>query len=57
MGCVRLQAEMGKKYISRYNHLEAVKKYKTKNAEKIKSYYQEYYRKNKSPSVECKLYA
>ena len=48
MGCVRLHTELGKKYIQKFNHLEAVRKYKLKNKDKIQQYYRDYYRKHKT---------
>jgi hypothetical protein len=48
MGCVRLQAGLGKEYIKRFNHLEAVRRYKEKNKDKIKDYFKDYYQKKKA---------
>ena len=47
MGCVRIQTGLGKEYVKRFNHLEAVKRYKAKNVESVKAYHREYYAKNK----------
>lgn len=48
MGCNRLLASAGKAHLKKFEHNVAVKKYKAKNPEKIKSYNTEYYQSHKN---------
>jgi len=48
MGCVKLNIDIGKKYIQKFNHLEAVRKYKLKNKDKISEYHRKYYQNHKA---------
>lgn len=52
MGCVRIQYGLGKEYIKHFNHLEAVKRYKLKNKEKVSEYHRQYYQKSKKSKEE-----
>lgn len=48
MGCNRLLSSVGKAHLKKFEHNIAVKKYKAKNPEKIKSYNAEYYKTHNS---------